>query len=119
MVVNATLIVQAIHFGITYYLLTRILLYPAAHILQREDAVQERIAQDIRDLQQKAEDYEVFRKQQWHGCVQALASRKPDSPYIPEHRILDVRIPQVEISEIDTDVRQQIADVIMQRARHD
>lgn len=119
MIINATLLVQICNFGIMYFILTRVLLYPAARILEREDAVRNKILQDIATLQQRKTDYAQFRDQQWQGCVSSLAARKPAGPYcmpFTKYQVEDMR-------EIDVDVgpelTQQLRDTIMQKAQGD
>ncbi len=117
MIINATLLVQIINFGITYLLLTRIILYPAARLLQREDAVHEKILHDIAILQQRKEDYIAFRDQQWQGCVSALAARKPSGPYVVPYTTYTLVEQEEVAADVDKELTTQLRDMIVEKAQ--
>jgi len=119
MILNVTLVIQAINFGITYVIVTRVILYPAAQMLMKEDAVHERIREDIAHLADQQRGYKAFCHKQWRGCVSALSAQKPHGPYIPHHRMLDVHV-EDEIQPPDQkELVDQLHDTIVKKVEHD
>lgn len=119
MIINATLLVQICNFGIMYFVLTRVVLYPAARMLEREDAVRNKILHDIALLEQRKTDYAQFRDQQWQGFVTSLAARKPDGPYCVSFTKYSVEsVGDIDV-EVGSELTQELRDAIMQKARDD
>ena len=119
MIINATLLVQIVHFGITYLILSRVLLYPGVKMMLREDEAHERVLQDISTLQQRLSDYEAFRKQQWHGCVQALAKSKPTGPYFQQKTAVSVSLDEDMTVPSEQVCIDQMRDTIVRKVSHD
>lgn len=119
MIINATLLVQICNFGIMYFVLTRVLLYPAARMVEREDAVRDKILQDIATLQQRKTDYVRFRDQQWSGCVASLAARKPSGPYCTPFTTYAVEYARDIEIDVGSELTQQLRDTIVQEAHGD
>lgn len=119
MIINATLLVQMLNFGITYFLLTRILLYPAARMVLREDAVYDKIRHDIGTLQQRKQEYITFRDQQWRGCVSSLSARKPAGPYCRPYTMYHVSEHEAVSVEMGPELVTQLRDMITRKVHDD
>jgi len=105
--INATLIVQAIHFFIAYLLVKHFLFKPAVAEIQKEDAVQESLIATLQDhqflLAQKEQELVQEKKraqQDFSGAIPNLESS------VVEKKMPSVVIPQFKISDLQETARQ-------------
>ena len=100
--INATLIVQAIHFFIAYLIVKHLLFKPALAEIQKEDAVQESLIATLQDhqflLAQKEQELINEKKRAQEEFARAIPSL--DSSLLLK-KMPNVVIPQFQKSELE------------------
>lgn len=74
---NLTLIVQMVHFGIAYVLLDRIFLRKVFHLLQAEDVQAAHVERSVADLSKTVEQIATHNSAVWHELQQTLLKKAP------------------------------------------
>src|SRR5580765_2634087 len=77
---NATLVVQMIHFGLAYQLITRLLCKPVLRQLDAENNVRDALETSIRKTNQEIDQIVRERYEQWQQAHLFFIQNKPDIP---------------------------------------
>ena len=122
MVINLTLVVQAINFFVAYYILNTVLFKHAVAIIQREDTQRNALRQAIINEHRRMQSLQEQKQEQWKQYQRSLLDQQPQN--ILAEDILSIQstppIPQVKLSQsyLDT-LTDDITTVIVQRITHD
>lgn len=76
--VNLTLLVQMVHFGIAYYILDLLVLRIAVRQVQQEEHVITQLQQDIQQLGHEIDRKKEGQVQEWQHMQQLLVQQKPE-----------------------------------------
>jgi len=117
---NLTLIVQAIHFGIAYVIIDRIFLRAAMHLIGAEDHQEARLLHDIDLVTEDVAHITATNQEVWQGLQQKLLQKKPicQALVLPREQY-DTAVPPVALS--DEQIEQlavQVKTVIVKRIEH-
>lgn len=119
--VNLTLLVQVVHFGIAYYILDLLLLRIAVRQVQQEEHVLARLQQDISTLSHEIDQKKQEQAQEWQHMQQLLVQQKPvvqpTSLFVVEQSLPETGLPRTK-KEIAQQAR-EIKQIIIERIVHD
>lgn len=109
--INLTLIVQAIHFFIAYWMLRRFFFRPAVAIIENHNAVRNSLLSLISQQEQGLEIQKKARQHQWHECQGFFRSNRP---IVESGRFITTNssVPYVMYKQIsDAEIDQQTFDI--------
>ncbi|MDP3889119.1 MAG: hypothetical protein Q8Q25_01080 [bacterium] len=122
MEINATLIIQIIHFWIAYTMLRVLLLKPAVALVQQEYMKNDELREDINHNYGLIDQKEKERSVQWQASHQKYIENKP-SVEDPELHVFKQLSPAVEYPDIAKDIVDQLVDQstkeLVKRLSHD
>jgi len=119
--INATLLVQGIHFLIAYGVLKKMVFAPAVSVVQREQAEQDR---ELRGIEQALLDVQASEKQNkdiWQECHQRVAekipSQKKRQSFIFKGISLELVPPHITDTEL-ADLKKDLSKTIVRLVDH-
>lgn len=118
--INATIIVQVGNFLLAYYALKKLLFSPAIVIVEQEQAIQNKLENQIVYQHEKVAAKEQERAVAWTAFRRSLDDTVPHT----EKRVtIQVQKPLLQIPLCEPDrqqlLQQQVADSIVRMVRHD
>jgi hypothetical protein len=120
MLINGTLIVQAINFFVVYLLLRILLLKPAVAIVQKERGYIQRLTGLIKEKTGAINHAEAVRKKAWHEAQKHFLKMVPDislQGILPEPVTMFPIVPPITTAQIDDTINQE-AHYLVKRIRN-
>lgn len=111
--INGTLIVQALHFGIAFYLIKYLFFKPVLAHITAEDSLQESLIAGVQEHQSQVAAKELELKEHWESVRRYFAENVPVlrvSP-VPSKRP-DIVIPEFEATTIQKAAKEAADDLV-------
>ncbi len=113
--VNATLLVQMVHFGIAYYLFRVYLLKPALAVRSQEQAVENAALELISRRQQQIEQTVYAQHQLVRSCNAYYSAHKPTVVTHDIVRNVHTAVPEITISSKEKESAVAVATDLIQK----
>lgn len=104
MFINATLLLQMVHFGLAYYLLDRFLLHNVVTEIQQEQKNHANLLADIEAKKKKLKDQELHKKTLWDALRTLFIQYTPKNIFIVHKQ---KELPKKNIQEISVTKKNQ------------
>lgn len=119
--VNLTLLVQMVHFGIAYYILDLLVLRIAVRQVQQEEQVITRLQQDIQQIGHQIDQKKEGQAHEWQHMQQLLVQQKPEVK-LTSLLSIEQPEPQAAVSLTRKEIAQQaheMKQLIIEKVMHD
>ena len=108
---DITLLLQATHFFIAYYVLRTYVFYPAMAILNKEEERDEKLQEKIRDALVKRKVSTGYMQERWAKIKQTLHAMIPNT----SRKLISLRESKQAVSLSDKDI--ELSDIESQRLK--
>lgn len=117
--INATLVVQAIHFYIAFLMIKHLFFKPLFAQIEQENSLQESLISTVQKQQMRVAEKEQALKDQWQQLKAYFAREAPaiHAPLFSEAEHAPIKIPGIPSDQIKK-VISQTAQSIVQKVEH-